>query len=404
MGATSRALAKNLGAKAFRMQKAGANFPPEVMRAARLAASGQASEGDLQTLRNAMGIHRTGATGARKFAQQLGRAASQIQRVQALSGLLSSDTDGARASLALANTIVQETSNLVNNKFAKKVIEGVATKFTKDPKTAAAFGYAVRGGLRLGAAIGGAVVSGFQAAEALMAGSGARWASESRMKTASREFGGDPSKARRLQENIMRAKKRQSFFGTDQGFIGGITANTGDAGSVLADFLDSRPAAEAEAEQREEFGVRAKMRNSLRDFGHDPNALLNSRGMPAEFLSESEMQEALDAPIDTLMQGYTNNAAAQQYAESEYAKMTHLQKGALAAAGGTEAKMIELKRKAARKQAEAVMEKQHDRLRAADQALKAMTPAQRYKKWEAEQIATRNHAAYRSRHQVVEYD
>jgi len=139
--------------KIFSLRERGSKFPDDVMRSARLVVQGNGSNADIEKLRGALNISRSGSAAAQREL----RGISNVVNRAGLYGVLASTASqggltGFAAAGSLVNNALQDTEKLVKSKAFQDLIENAAQKYLGNAATGARAGYALRRGLRIGRA------------------------------------------------------------------------------------------------------------------------------------------------------------------------------------------------------------------------------------------------------------
>lgn len=383
----------------------------QIAAAANRVLKGQEQPGDLILLSNFTGDKRGGASAVKRFVKGVNRSVDRFADLGNAIELSALAAERGRGSVAANANLFRAAQANIEEALKSKPIRAIAKKVTdllaNDPAMGVRFMKSIGRGVRLGGALGQTFLAGLGIAEEIVEGRGALGKSISRLKDLNRNFGGDPATARRNELRTSALARSQAFFGPQQALLRKV-AGMGESGALLKDYLESRIAAEVESKQKEALQTRAQARQSLEEFGAQRAALLGAAGLQAgvapELLTQQEQEAALDAPIETFLRGAENSAAAKQYAEAEFRKLSLLDLAKLRAAGGEEAKRQEFQRDYALRSARTRMQQAVERQRTADLRIREMTPLQRREKWQREETAHAQAISYYSRHAVVEVD
>jgi len=160
-------IGRGLAMKIFSLQKRGGNFSADVMRSARLCVQGVGTKNDIEKLRGALGIARSGAA----VAQRELRGISNVVNRAGQYGVLASTAaqgglTGFAAAGSLVNNALQDADKIVKSKAFQDLIENAAQKYLGNAATGARAGYALRRGFRIARAglayaqAGGAIAVG----------------------------------------------------------------------------------------------------------------------------------------------------------------------------------------------------------------------------------------------------
>ena len=390
----------------FLLKGAGASFDTNrVAESARKILDGSGSQIDVDNVRAFTGDRRSGAGGVKGLTRGIRGAVGRFTGIgNAISMAEIAQERGSGTAAATAGLYRQVESlglDALKSKGVRGLAKAVASVISDDPALSGRFLKSIGRGVRLGGAIGQGLLMALGLAEDVVAGRQKLAQAQSRISDASRAFYSDPEITRRSMQSAFGLSRGQAFFGSQQAIFGG-------APDILKEYLESRVAADAEQRHKAELSLRESARKDLAAFGIDPNNALGvmarSRGVAPELLNEQERNEGLDTPFDAYLRGLQNSAQAQREAEGQYRKLSDIERLKLAAGGGVEARMGAWRRDWALRQARSRLLEGAARQRTGDAYLASLSPLERGQKALREEQATREAAAYRSRHQVVEVD
>ncbi len=219
---------KNLAGHVFNLQKQGGRVPPKVLASARRVLQGSGSQGDVESLRQYLGIYKSGSSA-------LGRAGKRLARIQGaafsitqdIELLQNSSKDGRATAVATArliNNLNDQVQQAIKSKWAQRAAEGAARLLNRDPVMAGRFLKAVGRGLRMGGLIITAAMGAAEVAEKYFENRRLAGAAIGARKDLARELNTDPRFAQREQtaatEEVIRAKSKLRGLLDSFGFSG----------------------------------------------------------------------------------------------------------------------------------------------------------------------------------------
>lgn len=146
------AIGKNLAGKVFKLQNAGGNVPSNILASSRALLAGNGSPGDLNAVRNFLGIQKSGASAQKRELRTVNNAIGAIQRTTQLIGQISQGgVGGLFAGLELQKQISQAAQKYVASPAFEKLLQ---SKFGMDPVSAARTKYQTGRLLRIASLVG----------------------------------------------------------------------------------------------------------------------------------------------------------------------------------------------------------------------------------------------------------
>jgi hypothetical protein len=219
---------KNLAGRVFNLQKQAGRVPPTLLASARRILQGTNSKGDVDSVRQYLGISRSGASALGRVGKQLARmqgaAFSITQDIELLQSAARAERPTAVATARLINNLNDQVQQAIKSKWAQRAAEGAARLLNRDPVMAGRFLKAVGRGLRMGGLIVTAAMGAAEVAERYFENRRMAGAAIGARKDLARELNTDPRFAQREQiaatEEVIRAKSKLRGLLDSFGFSG----------------------------------------------------------------------------------------------------------------------------------------------------------------------------------------
>jgi len=141
---------RGLAMKIFSLRERGSNFSGDVMRSARLIVQGKGTNADVEKLRGALGISRSGSAAAQRELRGISNVVNRAGQYGVLASTAAQGgVSGFAAAGSLVNNALQDAEKIVKSKAFKDVIESAAQKYLGSGVAGTRAGFALGRGLRL---------------------------------------------------------------------------------------------------------------------------------------------------------------------------------------------------------------------------------------------------------------
>lgn len=224
---------KNLAGRVFNLQKQAGRVPPTLLASARRILQGTNSKGDVDSVRQYLGISRSGASALGRVGKQLARmqgaAFSITQDIELLQSAARAERPTAVATARLINNLNDQVQQAIKSKWARSAAEYAAQMLNRDPAMAGRFLKAVGRGLRLGGLVVTAAMGVAEVAERYFENRRLAGAAIGSRKDAARQMHMDPRLAR--EEEAASAAEVKGARGGLRGWLDyfGFNASTEQA-------------------------------------------------------------------------------------------------------------------------------------------------------------------------------
>jgi len=408
--AFNRNLGISLGKKLLYYHGKGQKFSDSERRAARMLIEGTGTIAELNLVRAALGIQKSGSSAVRGFTRSIKSVSGDIGQISSaiqLSELANQTGNNVTgANLNLINVVTSKLEKVIKNKSAKEFITKAAEKLGSSPMDAANFYRAIGRGLKLGGAVIGVVSTGFAAAESYFTNQKQAAASISARRDMIRSFSPIDNTLATIEESRIK---------------GAVLSERG-AFSRLKDFFGMTGETEAEINKRlqQRLSILKEARTVVNELGFDKNTILaqyaSKKGKTIADLRPDEINQAIDEGIKGALDPkkfsndpYVQNIVDQQtnFGESVKHQLVTLfglfgpdlatRYGQVRSAAELERVEKEIKTKQARKRDLHILANQ-------ERERQDATPGSSYKRREEKAFLESYFSNWRSRHKAIRFD
>jgi hypothetical protein len=400
---------KNLAGRVFNLQKQAGRVPPAVLASARRILQNASGQGDVDNVRQYLGISKSGASALGKVGKKLARiqgaAFSISQDIELLQHAAQDGRPTAVATARLIGNLNDQVQQAIKSRWAQRTAEAAAKLLGRDPVIAGRLLKAVGRGLRLGGLVVTAAMGAAEVAERFFENRRQAGAAISARKDLARQLQMDPRLAR-AEESL-----------SEEAVLGA----RGKARTVL-DWLGFKGGSEQEITKRQTERLRQleQARRLASHLGVDVDATLAQtaarKGKTIGELTGRERSEAIDEAVrdkTPTLESMKNSTMVNRQLEREFGKVGSWgQLGLFAKEVGStfgltqtpEQALAERRDQLAREmlgKALAVMEKRQEEIDQLAQQMKAQrSPAQQQMHRDRMDRAESEFNSHRSRHRA----